>query len=65
MYQEVHNCPKEMLQIGTIQPSHNPWARTIKDSYSLPRIEDTFHCLNGCVVYYTRPHVRLLASQDG
>ena len=73
MYEEVREHLKEMLEIGAIQPSHNPWdsqdvvvhkkdgklwfcihlrilnVHMIKDSYSLPRIEDTLDSLNGTV----------------
>ena len=76
MYEEVREHLKEMLESGTIQPSHSQWASTftlvcmkdikfrfcidlrklnactIKDSYSLPRIEDILDSLNG-VVWFT------------
>ena len=26
MYQEVHDHLKDLLEIGTVQPSHSPWA---------------------------------------
>ena len=37
--------------------------RTIKDGYSLPRIDDTLDCLHGAKWFlYTGPEVRLLAG---
>ena len=77
MYGDIREHLKEMLEIGAIQPSHNPWAstvllvckkdgklqfridlrklnaHTIRDSYSLPRIEDTLDSLNGAVQFTT------------
>ena len=88
MYEEVGEHQKEMLEIGAIWPSYNPWAspvvlvckkdgklcidlqklnaHTIKDSYSLPRIEETLGQFEwGCLDYSTIPQVWLLATQDG
>ena len=41
-------------------------ARTIKDTYSLPRIDETLDCLNGGrVVLFSRFEIWVLASRDG
>ena len=71
MYDEVKIHIQEMLDVGAIQPSNNPWAsavvlvrkkdrklrfcidlqklnaRTIKDAYSLPQIDEALDCLSG------------------
>ena len=39
-------------------------SHTIKDSYSIPRIEDTLDSLNGAV-HSTGSQIRILASRDG
>ena len=37
-------------------------SRTVKNGYSLPRIEDTLNCLHGAVVFHTGPEIWVLAS---
>ena len=75
MYEEVKVHIQEMLDVGAIRPSNNPWAsavvlvwkkdgklqfcfdlqklnaRTIKDAYSLPRINEMLDCLNGAKLF--------------
>ena len=73
IHEKVRVHLKEMLEIGAIWPPYSTWAspvilnaHTIKDSYSLPRIEDTIDSLNGAV-WFTALDVTsgLLVGQGG
>ena len=65
-YEEVRKHLQEMLDIGAISKRNRPWAsavilvsilyrklnaRTVKDSYSLLRIDGSLDCLNGAVLF--------------
>ena len=77
MYDEVKAHVQEMLDLGAIRPSNNPWAsaivlvrkkdgrlrfcidlrrlnnRTVKDAYSLPKIESILDSLLGANIFST------------
>ena len=58
-YNEVHKHLQEMLDVGTVRRSCGPWAfnlrklnaKMIKDSYILPRIEESLDCLNAAGIF--------------
>ena len=64
MYDEVKTHIQEMLDLGAIRPSNSPLARfcinlrklnnrTVKDAYSLPRIESILDSLGGAQIFST------------